>query len=27
MNKVSGLEKKETRKIQPKTPPINPVAK
>ena len=27
MNKVSGLEKKDTRKIPPKTPTITPVAK
>jgi len=27
MNKVSGLEKKDTRKIPPKTPAITPVAK
>jgi len=27
MNKVSGLVKKDTRKIPPKTPVITPVAK
>jgi len=27
MNKVSGLEKKDTRKIPPKTPAMTPVAK
>jgi len=27
MNKVSGLEKRDTRKIPPKTPAITPVAK
>jgi len=27
MNKVSGLEKSDTRKIPPKTPAITPVAK
>jgi len=27
MNKVSGLEKRDTRKIPPKTPVITPVAK
>jgi len=27
MNKVSELEKKDTRKIPPKTPAITPVAK
>jgi len=27
MNKVSGLEKMDTRKIPPKTPAITPVAK
>jgi len=27
MNKVSGLEKKDTKKIPPKTPTITPVAK
>jgi len=27
MNKVSGLEKKDTRKIPPKAPAITPVAK
>jgi len=27
MNKVSGLEKNDTRKIPPKTPTITPVAK
>jgi len=27
MNKVAGLEKKDTRKIPPKTPTITPVAK
>jgi len=27
MNKVSGLKKKDTRKIPPKTPTITPVAK
>jgi len=27
MNKVSGLEKNDTRKMPPKTPAITPVAK
>ena len=27
MNKVSGLEKRDTRKIPPKTPAITPVKK
>jgi len=27
MNKVSGLKKRDTRKIPPKTPAITPVAK
>jgi len=27
MNKVSGLEKRDTRKIPPKTPAATPVAK
>jgi len=27
MNKVSGLEKRDTRKIPPKTPAITPIAK
>jgi len=27
MNKVSGLEKRDTRKIPPKTPATTPVAK